>query len=105
MVVDKLAASLEPAKIEAGIDDYMSIGKLLDGGLTAQVQLDLESLQKAIGRTLSVGEKAEIAEAQTRAYRWTFLSSGMTHPNFDRSLRELSARGHERVGELARAVA
>jgi len=105
LIVDKIASALEPAKIEAGIDDYMDIGKFLDGGLAAQVQLDLESLKKAIGRTLSAGEKAEIVEAQTRAYRWTFLGSGMTHPNFDRSLRELSARGHERVGELVRAAA
>jgi hypothetical protein len=77
---------------------------MLDNGLTTQVQLDLDSLEKAIGRTLSADERAEIAQAQTRAYRWTFLSSGMTHPNFDRSLREVSARGHERVGELARGI-
>ncbi len=105
LIVDKIASALERVKIEAGIDDYMDIGKFIDGGLAAQVQLDLESLQKAIGRTLSAEEKAEIAEAQTKAYRSTFLTSGMTHPNFDRSLRELSARGHERVGELARAIA
>ena len=105
LIVDKIASGLEPAKIDAGIDDYMAIGKMLDNGLAAQVQLDLESLQKAIKRTLSAEEKAEIAEAQTRAYRWTFLASGMTHPNFDRSLRELSAKGHERVGELAQAIA
>jgi hypothetical protein len=105
LIVDKLASGLEPAKIEAGIDDYMDIGKILDGGLAAQVQLDLSSLQKAIGRELSAEERDEIAKAQTRAYRFTFLSSGMNHPNFDRSLRELSARGHERVGELERAIA
>jgi hypothetical protein len=105
LIVDKIASALEPAKVEAGIADYMDIGKILDGGLAAQVRLDLESLQRAIGRTLSAGEKDEIAQAQTRAYRWTFLASGMTHPNFDRSLRELSARGYERVEELARAVA
>jgi hypothetical protein len=105
LIVDKIASALEPAKIEAGIDDYMDIGKFLDGGLAAQVQLDLESLQKAIGRTLSAEEKAEIVEAQTKAYRWTFLESGMTHPNFEKSLRELSAMGHERVGELALAIA
>jgi hypothetical protein len=105
LIVDEIARKLDPLRIEAGIDDYMSIGKMLDGGLTAQVQLDLDSLQKAIGRTLSAAEKAEITEAQIRAYRWTFLASGMTHPKFDKSLRELSARGHERVGDLARAVA
>ncbi len=105
LIVDKIARTLEPVKIEAGIDDYMDIGRMLDGGLAAQVELDLKSLQKAIGRILSAEERAEIARAQTRSYRYTFLESGMTHPNFDRSLRELSARGHERVGDLARAIA
>jgi len=105
LIVDKIASALEPAKIEAGIADYMDIGKILAGGLAAQVGLDLESLEKAIGRTLSAEERAEIAKAQTKAYRWTFLESGMTHPNFDRSLRELSARGRERVEQLTRAVA
>ncbi|HKD39046.1 MAG TPA: hypothetical protein VKB87_02055 [Myxococcaceae bacterium] len=105
LVVDKLADSVSPEQIEAAVDDYMDIGKMLDGGLAAQIQLDLESLQKAIGRTLSSDEKAEIVAAQTRAYRWTFLLSGMTHPNFDKSLRELTTRGHARVAQLAKAIA
>ena len=105
LVVDKLAGALSPKGIERGIEDYMDIGKLLDGGLQSQVQLDLGSLEKAIGRRLADAEKAEISEAQLSAYRWTFLLSGMTHPNFDRSLRELAAAGHARVGELARAIA
>ena len=105
LVVEKVASSLDPAGIETGVDDFMKIGQLLDGGFAAQIALDLESLEKAIGRTLSSAEKAEITKAQTKAYRWTFLLSGITHPNFDRSLRELTARGHARVGELARAIA
>jgi hypothetical protein len=104
LVVDKLADSVGREQIEAAVDDYMDIGKILDGGLAAQVQLDVESLQKAIGRTLSSDEKAEIMAAQIRAYRWTFLLSGMTHPNFDKSLRELTARGHARVAQLAKAI-
>ncbi|HEU4385575.1 MAG TPA: hypothetical protein VFR85_18970 [Anaeromyxobacteraceae bacterium] len=105
LVVDKLASALEPPKIEAAIDDYMDIGKMLDGGLAAQRRLDIASLQKATGRTFTGEEAAEIERAQSKAYRWTFLLSGMTHPNFDKSLRELSVRGHERVGQLARAIA
>lgn len=105
LVVDKIASALEPQKIEAGIDDYLDIGKLLDGGLAAQVRLDLESLQRATGRALSVKEQEEIAAAQTQAYRRTFLVGGMTHPSFDRALRELSAKGHERVATLAAAIA
>jgi len=105
LVVDKIASALGRKEIEKGIDDYMDIGKLLDGGLQAQVKMDIESLQKAIGRELGAAERAEIEAAQLKSYRWTFLLSGMTHPNFDRSLRELSTDGHRRVGELARAIA
>lgn len=105
LIVDEIASALERKEIEKGIDDYMDIGKLLDGGLQAQVRMDLESLQKAIGRVLGPAERAEIEAAQLKSYRWTFLLSGMTHPNFDRSLRELSVDGHRRVGELARAIA
>jgi hypothetical protein len=104
LVVDKIASALGRKEIEKGIDDYMDIGKLLDGGLQAQVRMDMESLQKAIGRELGAAERAEIEAAQLKSYRWTFLLSGMTHPNFDRSLRELSTDGHRRVGELARAI-
>ena len=105
LVVDKIATGLERKEIEKGIDDYMDIGKLLDGGLQTQVRMDIESLQKATGRTFTAAERAEIEREQLKSYRWTFLLSGMTHPNFDRSLRELSRDGHQRVGELARAIA
>ena len=105
LVVNEIAGTLSPEEIEKGIEDFMDIGKLLDGGLQSQIELDLVSLEAAIGRRLSASEKDEIRDAQRKAYRWTFLVSGMTHPKFDRSLRELTAAGHARVTELARAVA
>jgi hypothetical protein len=105
LIVDQLAGTLDPQRIEAGIDDYMAIGKMLDGGFVAQVDLDLESLERAIGRTLSVEDRAEVRRVQLEAYRRTFLLAGITHPNFDRSLRDLSPQGHARVMEMARALA
>jgi hypothetical protein len=105
LVVDEIASKATPEEIETGIEDFMDIGKMLDGGLQSQIELDLASLEKAIDRRLADSEKAEIRAAQLKAYRWTFLVSGMTHPKFDRSLRELAEAGHARVGELARAIA
>ena len=104
LVVDKIATRLDRKEIEKGIDDYMDIGKLLDGGLQTQARMDVESLQTATGRVFTPAEREEIEREQVKSYRWTFLLSGMTHPNFDRSLRELSVDGHRRVGELARAI-
>jgi hypothetical protein len=104
LIVAKVAGALEPKKIEAGIDDYMDIGKMLDGGLAQQVSLDLESLEKASARVFTAAERAEITQAQVRAYRRTFLLDGMEHPRFDQSLRGLSEAGHRRVAELARVL-
>jgi hypothetical protein len=104
LIVDQLAGALDPQKVESGIDDYMDIGRMLDGGFVAQVDLDLESLQKAVGRIFSSEDRAEIRRVQLEAYRRGFLIAGMTHPSFDKSLRELSPAGHARVAEMARAM-
>ena len=55
-------------------------GSTRASGLQAQMKMDMESLQKAIGRDLGTAERAEIEAAQLKSYRWTFLLSGMTHP-------------------------
>jgi hypothetical protein len=105
LICDKIASGLETGRIEAAIEDYMKIGEIIDGGLMAQVELDLVSLELAIKRTLSDAEKAEIRAAQQAAYRRTFLLWGITHPSFDKHLRTLSPRGHNRVAEMAQALA
>ena len=76
--------------IEKGIDDYMAIGKLLDGGLPRRSSSTSRACRRRSAARFRRGEGRD-RRAQLKAYRWTFLSSGMTHPNFDRSLRELSA--------------
>jgi hypothetical protein len=104
LLVAELAEKLSPAEIDDGINDFLAIGTMLDGGFAAQAKLDLESLSKATGRTFTEAEKKEITEAQTKSYRWTFLVSGMTHPNFVRTLEQLSPGGAARVAEVAKAL-
>jgi hypothetical protein len=91
LMVKSIAQKLDKAAIQQGIEDYLAIGEFLEGGLMMQVQLDIESLQTATGRVLTEAEKSEIENAQAQAYRWTFLESGMTHPNFAQTLDELKA--------------
>lgn len=91
LMVKSIAQRLDKGEIQQGIEDYCAIGEFLDGGLMMQVQLDIESLQAATGRTLTEAEKSEIEIAQAQAYRWTFLESGLTHPNFAQTLDQLKA--------------
>ncbi|QSQ19062.1 hypothetical protein JY651_27340 [Pyxidicoccus parkwayensis] len=104
LLVQKIASTLSSEQVEAGIDDFLVLGNMLHDTLMAQARLDLESLTRAVGRTLSDAEQREIIEAQQKSYRRVMLAQGMTQPNFVKVVEELSPRGMARVSEVARAL-
>ena len=82
LMVETLTETMSPAEIADAIDEYFKIGMLLDGGLMQQVQFDLASFENATGRTLTDDQRTTFVAVQQQGIRWTFLGSGMTHPNF-----------------------
>jgi hypothetical protein len=104
LMVEAIAASSSPAEIQKGISDYAAIGGLLDGGLRQQVEFDMQSLQRVSGRVLSPEEQEQFRTIQTQAIRWTFLGSGMTHPNFLKTVGELDADARTRIEGMAGAL-
>lgn len=104
LLVDKLASAGGPAAIAQGLADFGAIGGAIDGLLQQQVQLDLTSLEAAAGRTLSAAEREEIAAAQLRAYRYTFLVSGLEQPKFLDTVEQLSPGAAENMLAMARAL-
>ncbi len=105
LVTAELASKASPAEIEAAIDDFLKIGSLLEGGLQQQVKLDIQTLERAIGRILSDAARAEIEAVQLKSYRWTFLVSGLEQANFVKAVSELSQAGLARVQGVASALA
>jgi hypothetical protein len=103
LMLEALAASRNQREIEGAVDEYIEMTKFLDAGLRQQVELDLESLTKATGRTFPREERETYMEIQHGAMRWTFLGSGMTHPNFLATLEYLSPAAKDRVGSVALA--
>ena len=75
----------------------------LSGGLAQQVQFDLESLERATGRTLTDEQKKTFVDVQQQAVRWTFLGSGMTHPNFLDTVERLKTGARATVEKTAPA--
>jgi hypothetical protein len=102
LMVQDLAAMLDRSEIEAAIDDYLAIVHYLNEGLKTQVQLDIASLERAIGRTLTAIDRARIQQVQESSYQWAFLGCGMTHPNFVQIVRELSSDGYRRIEAIAK---
>jgi len=91
LMVRDLAARLDPAGIQAGFDGYLALGGFLDAGLKQQAELDLAALEQACGLTLSDAQRQTVISVQHQANRWTYIGSGMSHPNFLETLGELGA--------------
>jgi hypothetical protein len=101
LMVQALTDNLTEAEIERGINDYASIGGLVDGGLKQQVEFDMQALQRATGRTLNEAEQTQFRSIQLQALRWTYLGSAMTHPNFLATVGEFNPSVRTRIKEMA----
>jgi hypothetical protein len=104
LLIEEVASDLGPEAREAAVDGLLELGSAVDGLLAQQVELDIDALQLASGRTFSEPEREEIRAHQQRAYRWTFLVSGLEHPNFVRIVEQLTAGGAEKVAQAATAL-
>jgi hypothetical protein len=104
LLVDKIATEGGPAVIAKAFEDFAKLGAAVDGLLAQQVQLDIVSLARATGRTFSDAEKKELTTVQTKAYRYTFLVSGLEHPNFLATVGQLSPAAATKMREMAVAL-
>ena len=61
----------------------------------------MENLRRSVGRTVTEEQRSEFMTKQHQALRWTFLGSGMTHPNFLATLERLSPALRQRIEQVA----
>jgi hypothetical protein len=89
-MVETIAAGLDQKQVDEAIEGYFAIGEFLDGGLKQQTQLDLEAFEAAAGCKLTAEQRERFMTVQHQANRWTYLGTGMTHPNFVETMGKLS---------------
>jgi hypothetical protein len=103
LMVEALAADRTEEQTMSAVEEYLEIGGFLDGGLQQQVEFDLNSFETASGRRLTETETAEFRRVQTRANRWTYLGTGMTHEKVLETLASLTPKARQRVESVAPA--
>jgi hypothetical protein len=101
LLIDEVASELSADEREKAVDELLELGGAVDGLLAQQVELDIDSLQAATGRTYTDAERDEIRTHQRRSYRWTFLVSGLEHPNFVSTVEQLTANGADKLTDAA----
>jgi hypothetical protein len=103
LIVEEMAAVTSPNDIRKAVEEYLEIGAFIDSGMQQQAQLDLESFERATNRRLDAEERERFIEAQLKALRWTFLGSGITHPNFLATVGKLGPGLREKLEAVAPA--
>jgi hypothetical protein len=103
LVLKTLAERSSPQDVATAIQEYFKIGSFLDAGFFQQAGLDLESLERAIGRSLSHNERRQFLDVQHGALRWTFLGSAMGNRNFLAVLASISDEAAKRVEQAAKS--
>jgi hypothetical protein len=103
LVLKSLAERSSPQDVAIAIQEYFEIGSFLDAGFYQQAGLDLESLERAVGRRLSHDERRQFLDVQHGALRWTFLGSAMGNRNFLAVLASISDEAAARVEQAGKS--
>jgi len=104
LLIDELAETATLEEREAAIDELLELGGAVDGLLSQQIELNIETLERATDRRFTAAEQEEITTKTQRAWRWTFLVSGLEHPNFIKLVNELTTEGPGKIRSAAAAL-
>jgi hypothetical protein len=101
LIVEELAANATEKEIDQAFEEYAAIGGFIDAGIQQQTEFDVEALIAASGRNLSKRERQETTEAVRKGMRWTYLGTGMTHPNFLATVGHIKAEARAQIEAMA----
>jgi hypothetical protein len=103
-LVLETAAVMPAGEREKAIDEVLELGIAIDGLLLQQIGMNIDALERATGRTFTPAEREEITRKTQKAWRWTFLVSGLTHPNVVRTVGEITEQGRDKFEAAAEAL-
>lgn len=103
LMVEEVVANSTPAQIDEAFKEYGEIGAFLDNGIQQQAEFDVESFVRATGRTFSQTERQQISAAVLKGMRWTYLGTGMTHPNFLDTVEAIKPEARQQIEQMAPA--
>jgi hypothetical protein len=103
LMVEEIVANSTAQEIDQAFADYVDIGVFLDRGIQQQAEFDVESFVQATGRGLSRTEREQVKNAVLKGMRWTYLGTGMTHPNFLATVETIKPGARKQIEEMAPA--
>ncbi len=101
LILESVVKEATPREIDQAFKEYGEIGAFLDQGIQQQTEFDVESFVQATGKKLSKSEREEMTATVLKGMRWTYLGTGMTHPNFLATVEEIKPEARKQIEEMA----
>lgn len=89
---------------DQAITDLIDLVAVVDGLLQLQTTNDVANLGRYLGREFSDAERDEITAGVLAAKRWTFIESGVFHPNFQATFGEVTSEAQQEKVQSALAT-
>ncbi len=103
LMVEAIAENCRVAELEGAVREYLELGMMFDDALRQQTTFDKEAFCRATGRVFSKTEQDEFMTIQHQANRWTYLGTGMSHPNVLATVESFSPPSRARIEQIAPA--
>jgi hypothetical protein len=103
LMVEEVVRNATANEIDQAFQEYAEIGAFLDQGIQQQAEFDVESFVQATGRNLSKSEREQVKDTVLKGMRWTYLGTGMTHPNFLATVEAIKPEARKQIEEMAPA--
>lgn len=103
LIVEDLAARASLEEIDQAFKEYGEIGGFIDEGIKQQAEFNVEAFVSATGRNLTKTEREEMTETVLKGMRWTYLGTGMTHPNFLATVEQIKPDARAQIEQMAPA--
>ena len=103
LMVEELVQTASPKDVDLAFEEYGKIGAFIDDGIKQQAEFDTEAFVTATGRNLSKSERQQMTETVTQGMRWTYLGTGMTHPNFLNTVEQIKPAARTQIEQMAPA--
>ena len=104
MLIAETVEGMPMADREAAIDEVIELGGAIDGLLQQQIAMNIDALETVTGRAFSQAERDEITAETLKAWRYTFLVSGLEHPNVVKLVEEMTVEGPAKIRAVAEAL-
>jgi hypothetical protein len=103
LIVEELAGNATEQQIDQAFEEYGEIGNFIDQGIKQQAEFNTEAFIDATGRRLTQSERQAMTEAVLKGMRWTYLGTGMTHPNFLSTVEQIKPEARAQIEAMAPA--